>query len=76
MRRPISPNDNRGMHEKMSKQTEPQEILTLAQVAEWLQIAERQVTRYKIPGFRLGKKTARYRRADVEAWLLTKREET
>jgi len=57
----------------MTKQTEPQEILTLAQVAEWLQISPREVTRYKIPAFRLGKKTSRFRKADVEAWLLTKR---
>ena len=57
----------------MSKQTEPQEILTLQQVAEWLQISPREVGRYNIPGFRLGKKTARYKRTDVEAWLETKR---
>ncbi len=58
------------------KEGQPQEILTLQQVADMLQISQREVVRYNIPRFRLGKKTPRYKRLEVEQWLETKREGT
>ena len=48
-------------------------LLTREQVAAWLQIAPREVERYGVPCYRLGKKTQRYRRADVLHWLESKR---
>jgi hypothetical protein len=44
-------------------------LLTPAQVAAWLKVKPRQLIRYKVPHVRLGKRTVRYLRADVVAWL-------
>jgi excisionase family DNA binding protein len=44
-------------------------ILTREEVAKWLQLKPRQVERLGIPYLRLGQRTVRYRKADVEAWL-------
>jgi hypothetical protein len=45
------------------------ELLTRDEVAAWLQIPSRDVARYGIPCFKLGRKTLRYDRAEVLAWL-------
>lgn len=47
----------------------PEILLTQAQVAEWLSIKPRQVERLGVPAVRLGHRTLRYRRSDVESWL-------
>jgi hypothetical protein len=49
-------------------------ILTREDVARWLQLKPRQVERLGIPYMRLGKRTIRYRRSEVEAWLATCRQ--
>jgi hypothetical protein len=51
----------------------PVEIMTVTEVAAWLKIRPRQVERYGIPSIRLGRKTIRYLRADVLAWLESQR---
>jgi hypothetical protein len=48
-------------------------ILTRAEVAAWLKVQPRQVERLGVPCLALGRKTVRYLRADVEAWLLDQR---
>lgn len=45
------------------------EILTREQVARWLQVRPRQVERLGVPCLPLGRKTVRYFRSDVLAWL-------
>jgi hypothetical protein len=49
------------------------DVLTAVEVANWLQIEPRQVARYRIPALRLGRKTIRYLKSDVLAWLETQR---
>ena len=49
------------------------DVLTREQVAAWLQIRPRQVERFGIPCIPLGRKTVRYLRADVAAWLTQQR---
>lgn len=50
----------------------PREILTLADVGEWLAVSAKTVIKLvetdKLPGFRLGRQW-RFRREDVQAWL-------
>ncbi len=48
---------------------EPEAILTRAEVAAWLKIEPRQVDRLGVPVLNLGRKTKRYLRSDVLAWL-------
>ena len=50
-----------------------EEILTRNEVADWLKVKPRQVERLKIPCLDLGRKTKRYARRDVVAWLETQR---
>jgi hypothetical protein len=45
------------------------EVLTREQVAAWLQVRPRQVERLGVPCIALGRKTVRYLKADVLAWL-------
>ena len=52
-----------------AKNESPDEILTRDEVAAWLKIAPRDVVRYGIPCIRMGRKTLRYFRSDVIAWL-------
>jgi hypothetical protein len=47
----------------------PDVLLTPAQVAAWLKLKPRQLIRYGVPHVRFGKRTVRYLRADVVAWL-------
>jgi hypothetical protein len=47
----------------------PDEILTRDEVARWLKVKPRQVERMGVPCIPLGRKTVRYVRADVVAWL-------
>jgi len=49
--------------------SEPDPLLTQAAVATWLRIKPRQVERLGVPAVRLGHRTLRYRRSDVERWL-------
>lgn len=49
------------------------DVLTREQVAAWLQIRPRQVERFGIPRLALGRKTVRYLRGDVAAWLKQQR---
>lgn len=51
----------------------PGEILTRDDVARWLKIRPRQVERLGVPCVDLGRKTKRYFRADVLAWLEAQR---
>lgn len=48
---------------------EPDGILTRAEVAVWLKVRPRQVERLGVPCLDLGRKTKRYLRGDVLAWL-------
>ena len=48
-------------------------ILTREEVAAWLKVNPRQVGRLGIPCLDLGRKTKRYLRSAVEAWLLERR---
>jgi hypothetical protein len=45
------------------------QLLTREQVATWLNVKPRQVDRLGVPCLRLGVKTLRYLRSDVEKWL-------
>ena len=45
------------------------DILTRDEVAGWLKVAPRQVERLGVPCLHLGRKTLRYLRSDVLAWL-------
>lgn len=45
------------------------ELLTPAEAGEWLKLRPRQLIRYGVPHLRLGRRTVRYVRADVLAWL-------
>ncbi len=47
----------------------PDAVLTRADVAAWLKIKPRQVERLGVPCLDLGRKTKRYVRRDVLAWL-------
>ena len=44
-------------------------LLTPEEVGVWLQIPPRQVLRLPIPRRKLGRRTVRYDRADVQGWL-------
>ena len=46
-----------------------EEILTRDEVADWLKVKPRQVERLGIPCLDLGRKTKRYLRRDVVAWI-------
>ncbi len=48
-------------------------ILTREEVAVWLKVNPRQVARLGVPCLDLGRKTKRYLRRAVEAWLLERR---
>jgi hypothetical protein len=48
-------------------------VLTRQQVAQWLQVAPRQIDRLRVPCLNLGHKTKRFLAADVQAWLETQR---
>ena len=48
-------------------------ILTREEVAAWLKVRPRQVERLRVPCIDLGRKTKRYLRKDVLAWLEVKR---
>ena len=45
------------------------DFLTQAEVAAWLKVKPRQIERLGVPGVRLGHRTLRYRRSDVERWV-------
>jgi len=49
------------------------DILSRDQVAAWLLVKPRQVERLGVPCLNFGVKTKRYLRADVEAWIASKR---
>jgi hypothetical protein len=48
-------------------------ILTLEQVATWLQVKPRQVSRMGVPTLHLGAKTVRFLKTDVAQWLESQR---
>ena len=50
-----------------------EEILTREEVAKWLKVKPRQVERLRIPCLDLGRKTKRYAKEDVLAWLEAQR---
>jgi PTS system nitrogen regulatory IIA component len=65
---------------KRTKRREPEEVLmTLADVAVYLQIAERTVyqwaQRSQIPSFKLGN-VWRFKRSDLEKWIENRKLET
>jgi excisionase family DNA binding protein len=53
------------------------EWLTVVQVTEWLQVSTRTIRRHmesgSLPAVNLGGRAVRIRRADLEAWLQTRR---
>ena len=49
--------------------TDPSAILTVADVARWLNLTVRQVQRLGVPYLDLGRKNRRYRVADVQTFL-------
>jgi hypothetical protein len=49
------------------------DVMSRDEVAAWLKINPRQVERLGVPYFRLGERTVRYRRHEVEAWLEARR---
>jgi hypothetical protein len=51
------------------------EVLTLQEVAAWLNVKPRQVLRLKIPCLDLGHRTKRFLASDVRTWLQQQREE-
>jgi len=51
----------------------PNTLLTADEVADWLEVARRQVQRLGIPWIDLGRKTPRYQVKDVLAWLESRR---
>jgi len=53
--------------------TPPSDVLTRQEVADWLKVEPRQVERLGVPCLALGRKTVRYLRSDVDAWLLEHR---
>jgi hypothetical protein len=50
-----------------------EEILTREECAAWLKVRPRELTRLGVPCVPLSKKLVRYIRADVTAWLESKR---
>jgi len=65
---------------KRKKKREPEDVLmTLSDVAEFLQIAERTVyqwaQRSQIPSFKLGN-VWRFKRSDLEHWIEDRKRET
>ncbi len=48
-------------------------VMTRKEVAAWLQVKPRQVERLGVPCIPLGRKTVRYLRSDVLAWLQKQR---
>jgi hypothetical protein len=44
-------------------------VMTRQEVAAWLKVHPRQVERLGVPCIALGRRTVRYLRADVLAWL-------
>lgn len=48
-------------------------IMTAIEVASWLKVKPRQVERLGVPCIPLGRKTVRYLKADVLAWLQQQR---
>ena len=48
-------------------------VMTRDEVARWLKVRPRQVERLGIPCLALGRKTVRYLRSDVLAWLAQQR---
>lgn len=51
----------------------PTDVLTRDEVAAWLKIQPRQLGRLGVPCLCLGRKTLRYLRSDVQAWLEAQR---
>ena len=58
----------------MTFPSDPDAILTRAEVADWLKVRPRQVERLGVPCLDLGRKTKRYVLKDVLAWLEATRE--
>lgn len=48
-------------------------VMTPREVADWLKVKPRQIERLGVPCLPLGRKTVRYLKADVLAWLRDKR---
>ena len=48
-------------------------LLTREQVAAWLHVTPKSLPRLGVPCLDLGRRTKRYYRADVQAWLDTQR---
>jgi PTS system nitrogen regulatory IIA component len=57
----------------------PEKLMTLAEVAEYLQIKERTIYQWaqqgKIPGFKLGN-IWRFKRDDIELWIEERKRDT
>ena len=45
------------------------EVMTREDVARWLKVRPRQLDRLGVPAVKFGRRTVRYFRADVAAWL-------
>lgn len=59
---------------KMTECTEAPLVLTQAEAAALLKVAPRQLIRLGVPRLDLGRKTKRYVRKDVLAWLEAQRQ--
>ena len=59
------------LHPLLNPASDP--MMTPEEVAAWLKVKPRQVQRLGVPFLSFGRKTIRYRVADVRAWLEAKR---
>jgi hypothetical protein len=61
------------MKAKLAPIGDDDSVMTQTEVAAWLKVKPRQVERLGVPCMALGRKTVRYFRADVLAWLQQQR---
>lgn len=59
----------RGAIEESKSRATEDRLLTPEEVASWLQVTPKQVLRLPMPRRKLGRRTVRYDRADVQGWL-------
>jgi hypothetical protein len=59
----------RGTIEESKSRAAMPHLLTPEEVAAWLQVTPKQVLRSGCPRRKLGRRTVRYDRADVQGWL-------
>ena len=67
----MATNTASALHPLLNLASDP--MMTPDEVAAWLKVKPRQVQRLGVPCVDFGRKTKRYRVADVRAWLEAKR---